>query len=348
MRYSLLWCFGIALGLAACSPEAVTDSGKPNPGSALPLAASVAAGSWRVRAPYPKDLFDARSASITDATTHRTILYVIGGRPSMRLANKVTRAVMAYDIASDTWRSRAQFPVRLYSANGVVEINGKLYVPGGVTTYFDSLGRLHNRLLNTLYRYDAALDRWTRLKDMPYSSASGLSSSYGGRLYVAVFCQNTSLCGNGELLRYNPATNAWKILGRTPHSPAFAGGGFVNGKFYLVDMDGHVDVYDVATDRWSAGPAAPFSQPPYVLCPSASATLQARIYLVGCHVGDASTGMFPMQVFDPANGNWSQTAATPILAGGHWWSLGRVVVNGMPGLELVGGLYPTNNAQFTP
>jgi hypothetical protein len=183
---------------------------------------------------------------------------------------------------------------------------------------------------------------------MPYGSTSGVSGTYGGQLYVAAFCDNAALCGDGELLRYNPATNAWKILGRTPHTPAYAGGGFVNGKFYLVDMDGNVDAYDVATDRWSSGPAAPFSRPPYVFCPSASAAVQAKIYLVGCHVEDADTDMFPMQVFDPARGSWSLTAATPIMAGGHWWSLARVAVNGMPGLELVGGLYPNNNAQFTP
>ena len=349
MRYSLLSYPVIALGLVACSPEAATESGHADPVLGASPAAAVAAGSWRTRAAYPTDVYEAESASITDPATLRTTVYVIGGRADRRRFNNVFTAVRAYDVSANTWRSRAQFPVRLFGANGAVEINGKIYVPGGATSHRDpSNGVWRARLLQSLYVYDPTTDQWTRLRNMPYPSGQGVSGAYGGRLYVATFCEDVAVCGDGELLRYNPSTDRWMILGRTPHSPAFAGGGFVSGKFYLVDMDGHVDIYDVATNRWSTGPEAPFSQPPYTFCSPASATFQAKLYLVGCHESGDFSGIHPMLVFDPQSGAWSEAAAPPIVATGHWWTLSRVVVNGEPRLELIGGMRPGNHAQFMP
>jgi hypothetical protein len=341
MRISRLFCVpAVAVGLA-CSPESPTA---PAPTAS---SASLAAGTWRLRAPYPTTVYEAESASFTDPATGRTTLFVIGGRVDRRNYKNVLRTVRAYDLSTNAWRTRAQLPIRLTGANGAVVINGRIYVAGGVTSFFDSLKGWRGRTVKSLYAYDPATDRWSRLRDLPYASAYGISGTHGGQLYAAVFCDDVAVCGDGELLRYNPPTNRWRILSRTPHSPAFAGGGLVNGKFYLVDMDGNVDVYDVAANRWTTGPAAPFSRAPYVPCPSATATLQARIYLVGCHAAGDFTGIHPMLVFDPATGGWSEAAAPPIQATGHWWSLSRVAIAGRPGLELVGGASP-NHAQFTP
>jgi hypothetical protein len=343
MRVSLLFSVSaVAVGLPACTSESPTVT------APVESSAGLAAGTWRLRAPYPTDVYEAESASITDPATGRTTLFVIGGRVDRRTYRKVFRTVRAYDLTSNAWRARAQLPIRLTGANGAVAINGRIYVAGGVTSFFDSLKGWRGRRVKSLYAYNVATDRWSRLRDLPYASAYGISGAYGGHLYAAVFCDDAAVCGDGELLRYNPSTNRWTILGRTPHSPAFAGGGLVNGKFYLVDMDGNVDVYDIAASRWTAGPAAPFSQAPYVPCPSATATLQARVYLVGCHASGDFSGVHPMLVFDPGTRRWSEAAAPPIPATGHWWSLTRVMIAGRPGLALVGGASPDNHAQFTP
>ena len=339
----------IALGLVACGPEGATDSGSSDAGLGPSSAAAVATGSWRTRAAYPTSVYEAESASITDPATRRTTVYVIGGRGDRRLFNNVFAAVRAYDVSANIWQSKARLPVRLFGANGATEINGKIYVPGGLTSFLDpATGRWRARVLKSLYVYAPAADNWSRLKDMPYATSHGVIGSHGGRLYVAAFCQEVAACVDGVLLRYNPSTNQWVDLGPTPHSPAFGGGGFVSGKLYLVDMDGHVDIYDVANARWSTGPAAPFRQLGITFCPPASAILQAKVYLVGCHASDDFSGVHPMLVFDPQSGVWSEAAAPPIPALGHWWTLSRVVVNGKPGLELVGGERGGNHAQFMP
>jgi hypothetical protein len=348
MSYSPWSSLAIALGLAACGPDPSTGPGGAEPASGPSAAVTAAAGTWRTRKPYPTYLFDAKSAAITDPATLRTTLYVVGGRSGPRLYNNVYRVVRTYDVATMKWGTRAPFPVRILGPNGAVEVNGKIYVSGGVTSYYDSLRGWRGKALNTLYMYAPATDKWTRLKDMPYATAYGVSGTYGGKLYAAVYCDAVAACVNGVLLRYNPSTNNWMSLGPTPHSPAFAGGGFISGKLYLVDMDGHVDAYDVASATWSPGPVAPFQALGIAFCPPASAIMLAKVYLAGCLPVDNTSGLYPMLVFDPKLGTWAQTAPTPIAVSGHWWSLARVLVNGKPGLELVGGIYPDNHAQFMP
>jgi hypothetical protein len=58
MRYFLLSYSAIVLGLAACSPEAATESGNADPALGASSAAAVAAGSWRTRAAYPTDVYE--------------------------------------------------------------------------------------------------------------------------------------------------------------------------------------------------------------------------------------------------------------------------------------------------
>ena len=133
------------------------------------------------------------------------------------------------------------------------------------------------------------------------------------------------------------------LLSRIPHDMAYGGGGFVGGKLYLVSDLGALDIYDPATGTWSTGPQRPFRY-----CTPTSTTLQAKLYLVGCRNDLDATGVYPMVVFDPKTGSWSQAAAPPTPAEGHSWTLSRVFSGGQPRLELIGGAKPGNNWQYTP
>jgi hypothetical protein len=195
--------------------------------------------------------------------------------------------------------------------------------------------------------YDPATNTWTRKRDMPITSAEGVSGTYKGLLYVATSCFDNIVCGDaderGALWRYNPANNTWVLLRRTPHDPGYGGGGFMNGKFHLVDALGDMDIFDVATSTWSTGPRRPFR-----FCEPASAAFEAKLYLVGCRDDLDGSGVYPMLVFDPKVGAWAQAAAPPVAATGHVWTLSRGVLNGQPRLELIGGTKPGNNWQYVP
>ena len=332
----------VLLALAGCS-DAPTA---PPAGEAL-SAAAAAADAWTAKADYPRTIWHPTSASTTDAATGRTTMYVIGGRPNrFGGAGAITDAVKAYDVAANRWRSAAPYPVRIWSTNGAVELEGKIYVSGGFTRRFDERrGVWRLETLKSLYVYDPKVDRWTRRRDMPIATVNGVSAAYNGMLYVATPCYDDAVCGRqfdqGALWRYDPATDQWVLLGRTPQDPWQAGGGFIGGKFYLVEFLGALDIYDVATNSWSSGP-----QRPYRACAPASATLQAKLYLVGCRDDFDESGEYPMLVFDPAAG-WSEAAAPPVPAD-NLWTLSRVMTGGSPRLQLVGGAAPGNNWQFRP
>jgi hypothetical protein len=348
MRYSPLALAAIASALAACDPDAPTGPARPE-ASPAPSPVTTAATGWRTRAPYPTTFYEAKSAAITDAATGRTTLYVVGGRANPRNWRNVFQTVRALDVSGNTWQTRAPFPLRVTGADGAVEIKGKIYVPGGVTSVFDTAREVwRGKVLKTLYIYTPATNSWTRRRDMPFFSAYGVTGTHNDLLYAAIYCDQDPACANGVLLRYNPSTDRWMNLGPTPHSPAFGAGGFVSGKLYLVDLDGNVDIYNVATANWSAGPKAPYQQQNITFCPAASAILKAKLYLVGCHDSFDFSTFHPMQVLDPGLGTWKLGPVPPIPAYWHWWSLTRVVLDGKPALELVGGADPDNHAQFRP
>lgn len=323
------------------------------PGAEAPAASATATavGSWIARADYPRDVWRATSASITDPATLRTIVYVIGGTPvAFGGAGQITSGVKAYDAAANAWRSKAPYPIPIHSTNGAVQIDGKIYVSGGFSRRWDeAAGVWRSYTVKTLYVYDPVTNAWGRRRDMPQTTARGVSAAYKGFLYVATACYGPAPpCAlddpdQGALWRYNPATDRWVLLTLTPHNPRTGAGGFIGGRFYLVEQFGAMDVYNVATRSWGSGPRLP-----YRICSPAYTTFQARLYLVGCRGDDDTSGSYPMLVFDPKVGNWSEAAAPPWAADGWSSTLSRVVVNGQPRLELVGGARPGNNFQYVP
>jgi N-acetylneuraminic acid mutarotase len=331
------------LGLPACQDDPIGPLAS-TPSAATPAAAST----WTPRAAYPRLILEASSASIVNPTTRRTVVYVIGGQIQRTgTPGSITDKVRAYDVHANTWRDRAPYPVRVWATNGAVEINGRIYVSGGFTRRWDErAGVWRMQELRSLYVYDPGTNKWTRRRDMPLATSSGVSAEYQGRLYVATSCYDLAVCGQqydlGALWRYNPANDTWVLLGRTPHDPGRGAGGFIGGKLYLVADLGQVDVYDPATNRWLSGPQRPVRR-----CSPAYATLQAKLYLVGCHDDFDTSGVWPMLVLDPKAGSWSQAAAPPVPAG-RGWTLSRVVANGQPRLQLFGGDPPSNNLQYAP
>jgi len=275
-------------------------------------------------------------------------MYVIGGRPE-RFAGpgRYRNVVFAHDVTANSWRRVADFPIVAVGSNNAVEINGKIYVAGAKSRQFNTKTETWMpQWTGTLYVYDPAANTWTRKRDMPILGFPGLASTSNGQLYVAAPCSEGNNCSslpNGGLLRYNPSTDQWVLLGETPHDPQGAGGGFVGGKLYVVARaassteHGPVDIYDPATGQWSSGPSVPVEG----FCNLPSATLSAKIYLVGCR----ST----TQVLDPKAGAWTQAAPPPPPSDDFFpGTVSRVFANGQPRLELVGGEPPGNNVQFTP
>jgi hypothetical protein len=309
-------------------------------------AAVIGAGSWAARAPYPLDVSEAASTSITDAAG-RTTMYVIGGRTKCCGAGQVTDAVKAYSAATNTWTPRARIPVRLRSTNGAAVLDGRIYVSGGFSRRWDEARQVWRvESLRSLYVYTPGTDTWARRRDLPITPANGLSVSYEGKLYVATRCYYEAPCPSAESVvwRYDPATDRWTKFADRLRDWWNVDGGVIGGKLYLVEQfTGTLDILDLQTGAWTSGPKRP-----YRACWAASTTLQARLYLFGI-CDDYPTD--PEQrdrglVFDPGTGAWAAVAPAP----GNTFrgALARVFVNGRARLSLVEGERPDNHLQFTP
>ena len=120
------------------------------------------------------------------------------------------------------------------------------YVFGGV----DEFGLLSKGA----WRYDAAINTWTRLADMPAGGEAPSAACYQGKIYVM------GGSGSDQFYIYDVVSNKWTSGAPLPRGVEGAAAAAWAGKVYLVggdddfapstDISDQVDIYDIATDTW--------------------------------------------------------------------------------------------------
>jgi N-acetylneuraminic acid mutarotase len=332
-----LWLCPLALGslmLVSCGQEtAPTEAASAG---AEPLTApsfAVAGGTWTTKAPMPTPRFNL-AAGVQNNSLGQPVLYAIGGLdPNVGL----TRAVEAYNFATNRWTARAPLRLALVNTNGVGNIGGKLYLSGGNWRAADGRGGWHPGL----HIYDPVRNTWTQGADMPQRTAAGITGVINGKLYVlAGTCNN---CGPQRLIRrlyrYDPATNTWNTsLPWSPNAHAHGAGGVINGKFYVAGGLGNdglasnkLDVYDPATNRWRT--LAPMPTARYGV---AGAALQNKLYIVGRTNAEPGERQGEVEAYNPVTNTWK--THTPMPGAGRGDLAGaRVTYQGQSHLIAVGG-----------
>ena len=138
---------------------------------------------------------------------------------------------------------------------GFVQTDTDFYVFGGVSD---------GSQVPNVNSYNLATGTWTSHSPMPFTSEAptcSLDASSG-----LVYCAQGDT-GNG-FASYNIATDTWTPLASDPFATDHYGSasGAFNGKVFVAGgttgETSAVDVYDIATDTWSSGTAAPDSVPP--------------------------------------------------------------------------------------
>jgi hypothetical protein len=360
MRYQSWLSLGPLLGawsLAACSGEptqpGVANGPEPRATVAAGSAVAVASNSWIIR----KDMWgtqrrDLTAATVTNAAGH-SIVYVIGGRST---TGAPLGTVMAYDATTNTWTAKASLPLPLWGMNQAAVLKGKIYVSGGSRFPADHLGQWGPS--QRLYVYDPATDAWTEKAGMPsipdpssdpderqhlFSGMFGPTGVIAGQLYTLSDCWTTDMpwfvdCYDRSMLfyRYNPVTDRWTNLPSPRYSYRY--GGVIGKKFYAVGA--HVEVYDPATNRWTTK-RDPTRAPS--LGGGGATEMLSRIYVAGGYSGNALRSLW---MYDPAVNNWVPRANLPTAR--HGVAAAKVSINGLPRMEVVGGLRPGNNLQYVP
>jgi N-acetylneuraminic acid mutarotase len=327
----------VVAAVAAC--EEPTYTGPTVTESAAPkfaTATALASNTWAVKASIPL----ARRSAVAGIINN--VIYVVGGFDA---AGTPTTTVQAYNIATNTWSSRAPLPTAKAYFNGASAINGRLYLSGGAGPGLSSNIQVSRKLLV----YNPQTNTWTRRADIPVrGGACGAQGVINGFLYVYVGGQ---LCGDGgrdaRFYRYDPATNLWSSLAPPPgpdHSLPSAAG-VINGKFYLAggsDAAANdnltLQVYTPATNSWTTRAPLPSGQ-----VAAAGGVLNGKLYAAG-GIGPLKT----LRVYNPSTNTWStktpmptaRSVAAGVSANGLFWVIS--------GLQSNAGTLTTRVEAYTP
>jgi N-acetylneuraminic acid mutarotase len=310
------------LELASCTNEPTQPGLDPT----TTASAGIESNTWVTRRNIPSYWGDLSTAMVP-TTSGESILYALGGSSE---TGACLGRVRAYNVTTDTWRSRADLPEALCGLNGAAVIRGKIYVSGGVR----SDGRREPSA--SLFVYDPATNVWTRKRDMPEAGSGGVTGVIQGKLYVVTLNKD----GVANFFRYNPITDRWSRLPRTDYWWLGGGGGVINGKLYLIAQA--VKVYDPSTNQWTTTGPLPGD------LHGSSVVLLGKLYIFGAdtRTGAEAWGIF---AYDPVTNAWTRKDLMARLQDSYnIHAASRVFVSGQPRVEVVGGGPPGNNLQYVP
>jgi N-acetylneuraminic acid mutarotase len=296
---------------------------------------AIASNTWLKRADMPGA---RRSFAVTSLqnTSGQSVVYVIGG---IGPDNRPLSRVQAYNVATNTWSTRASTISALFYPDGAAAIGGKIYVTGGTRDFYNAF--------NALIVYDPAKNTWVHKRNMPTGSYQGVSGVIDNKLYVAAGC----IGGPCVFYRYDPATDIWTSLPAPTEQHNAGVAGVIGSKLYVTGGNlgfgdpGKLEVYDPATNAWTTKAHMPVST-----WFSAGAVVAGRLHVIGGYVENAADGTAtPTRsnfVYDPALDRWLTRA--PLPAGVGAGGAAKVFVNGQARIEVVNSGESGNNWQYTP
>ena len=253
-------------------------------------------GTWVTRAPMPT----ARQELATAAFNGK--IYVIGGYD---IDGRSTAIVEVYDPATDTWTRKNDIPAAA-NHNAAAVAAGKLYSLSG----------------STMNVYNPGNDSWTPVAPPIFG--------HGGSPAVGVFQDKIYVAGgvspfgsvNAEV--YDPGTNAWTALPPMSVARHHTGGGFVDGKFYVVGgRNGNsgetsfglrtLEAYDPQSNTWQERAPMPSGRSGIAV-----AAFNGELFVFGGEI----PGVFAdVEAYNPATNTWRADASMPIGRHGIWASV---------------------------
>ena len=150
--------------------------------------------SWSSRKPMPTPR-NHMDASHVDGK-----IYVIGGRVGSCFSGGWSTNVFmneAYDIATDTWATRAPMPTAR-SGTATAIINGRISVLGG-EGWIDDFGGV----FRTHEIYDPKTNSWSRAARMPTPRHGFAAAAIGGRIYAVSGVNNAGGAGSQSIVAVN-------------------------------------------------------------------------------------------------------------------------------------------------
>ena len=209
---------------------------------------------------------------------------------------------------AERWTMLAPLP-EPRQENGVAELNGKVYVVGGM--------RSESSTSDAVEVYDPSTDQWSRTAAMPAPRHHTTAVPVNGKLYVIGGHVGANFDSVDTVFEYDPAADRWATKSPMPSARGGLAAAALGGKIYVAggspDPREHdFAAYDPATDTWEVLPAMP--TPRNHLAAAATA---GRFYAMGGRSGAIGGITNVVEAYDPAAGSWSTRSAMPTARGGH-------------------------------
>jgi N-acetylneuraminic acid mutarotase len=207
--------------------------------------------------------------------------------------------------APNVWRRIADIPTPRSEVAATV-FRGGIFIIGGFGG-----GRV-------VERYDASLDRWSRLVDLPidvdHAMAASIDEGQGSGVYV--FGGNAP-SPTARAFRLGPGDDSWREIARMPGprsqaaAVALAGSIYVFGGYDGQRLVAPTYAYDIARDAWREVAVIPTPRDHL-----AGAALLARACAVGGRRLSLTTNLPSLECYDPARDVWEKLPDAPTPRGG--------------------------------
>ena len=288
---------GYTVGTASSAGVTIADN-DATPGTTL---------SWREVAPTTVGRSEGMGAVVNGK------LHLFGGYVDTTF--KPTSRGDVYDPATNSWRQIASLPVGI-SHVGTVALGDSIYFAGGYPA--NSSG---NQTFSTtaVRRYDTTTNAFSDLPPLPSARGGGALVAVGRVLHFF---------GGSDAARRDAAQHwaldldnlaaGWVVRAALPLSTNHVAGAVVDGRIYCIGgqqnqdsaaiQRAEVQMYDPATDRWTARAPLPLARSHIT---SSTFVRNGQIIVAG-GIGPGNRVINRVDSYNPVNNTW--TALTPLPA----------------------------------
>ena len=237
------------------------------------------------------------------------------------------------------WSSSQALPVPRQEMP-LVELDGKIYVPGGLNFF--------GVATDVVEAFDATTESWESIAPMPERLHHFGAVAIKEKIYIIAGYTGSTFTPTNRIYEYDPQTDRWTIRSSMPTLRGALAVVALNDKIYAIGgaviggaAVGTNEVYDPETDQWTT--LAPMPNAREHL---AAAVSDSVIYVVGGResIDGQLINTNRLEAYSPASDTWVRLADMPTARGGlaAAWLNGRIYAFGGEFFGVTSGVFEEN------
>ena len=245
-------------------------------------------------------------------------LYTFGGFDNRKACCTPTDRAYVYDPAANSWTPLAPMPDHGATHAGTTTDGQDIFYAGGYIANASWTAQIFGT--RAVWRYNVAANTYTRLPDLPIERAAGQLEYLGGQLHYfgGTNMARTQDVGDHYVLDLRAGATTWTTAASLPNPRHHMGSVVLGGKIYAIGGQHHhdeqlvtqasVDVYDPATDSWTALRDLPSARSHIA---NSTFVLNGRVVTAG---GEAAhnVAIADVSAYDPATDTWTALTSLPV------------------------------------